>query len=522
MIYKDGQTDLADWNLDPHDYSDVSQAIVLTNTAFDQMAYNKSTGWMYYDGSVWRQDEETVRRLAQEIAIQQEKTAAARLDDANKALSEAECKDITDGDDTTGGNVKDAQKVVKDAKAYLRYTVKAKQTSRIGAAVTESAPRRQIRIEDLDHDPFLLNCPGGSYDLLHGEMRSHRYEDYCTHMTAVDPGDQGKAEWIEFIDQITCGDNDLAVYLQELFGRAAIGRVYQEDLNIFFGGGGNGKSTLTNVIKEVMGDYAVQSTPRLLIAEDKVGKEAQMGVFRGRRLVLMSELEAGMMLDAATMKRLVSTDDIYVNPKYKEPYSYTPTHTTILSTNYRPRVSNQDKGTWDRLAIVPFNAEFRGGDDERKNYAQYLARECGPYILRWIIDGAGYYIENDFKMIQPEAVKQATQEYHDENDWIVIFINSCCDTGPNLVCSSSDLYKTYKDYAIAMGDYPVQQKVFNTAMESHGYAKRRDNAGVWFRGLRVIHSVADLRHDGSSSGQPADGSMEDLLTSDPPPIRGDR
>lgn len=59
------------------------------------------------------------------------------------------------------------------------------------------------------------------------------------------PGQHGRALWQTFVQRFTCGDAALADYLQRVAGAAAVGHVYQEQLIIAYGSGGNGKSTFS-------------------------------------------------------------------------------------------------------------------------------------------------------------------------------------------------------------------------------------------------------------------------------------
>jgi putative DNA primase/helicase len=42
-----------------------------------------------------------------------------------------------------------------------------------------------IRPDQLDADPWLLNCPNGTLELRTGHLRPHRREDFLTKMTAA-------------------------------------------------------------------------------------------------------------------------------------------------------------------------------------------------------------------------------------------------------------------------------------------------------------------------------------------------
>lgn len=77
---------------------------------------------------------------------------------------------------------------------------------------------------------------------------------------------------------------------------------------------------------------------------------------KGKRLLIASELEEGVRLNTSIIKQLCSTDEIFAEKKYKDPFSFTPSHTLVLYTNHLPRVGANDPGTWRRLIVIPFHA----------------------------------------------------------------------------------------------------------------------------------------------------------------------
>ena len=62
-------------------------------------------------------------------------------------------------------------------------------------------------------------------------------------------------------------------------------------------------------------------------------REAGAGRGQGKRLLIAAELEEGMRLNTSNVKQLCSTDEVYAEKKYKDPFSYVPTHTLVLYTN---------------------------------------------------------------------------------------------------------------------------------------------------------------------------------------------
>ena len=273
----------------------------------------------------------------------------------------------------------------------------------------------------LDGNPLILNTPSGEVDLSTSELMPHDPDHYITHITAASPSSEGWEIWEKFVLQITCGDETVADFLQQLAGMAAIGKVFEERLIIAVGSGGNGKSTFFNALQDVLGDYAGTIRSELLIASNDSGKKFEFARLRGKRFIIAEELEEGKQLDTAAVKHLCSTGDINAQFKGKDIFTFKPSHSTVLCTNHMPSVKSIDNGTWDRLIVIPFKGRFRNQGTEIKNYGAYLVEHCGGAILKWIIEGAQKYIQNDYKLIIPDEISHATKSYQEENDWAADF-----------------------------------------------------------------------------------------------------
>jgi putative DNA primase/helicase len=137
------------------------------------------------------------------------------------------------------------------ANAVMRWCLKSESAARINAMLdlARSEPGIPILPGDFDRDPWLFNCPNGTLELRTGTLREHRREDLITKLcpTEYRPGAECPA-WLAFLDAVFQGDAELIAFLQRLLGLCLTGDVSEHVLTIFWGGGGNGKSTLVKAI----------------------------------------------------------------------------------------------------------------------------------------------------------------------------------------------------------------------------------------------------------------------------------
>ena len=201
-------------------------------------------------------------------------------------------------------------------------------------------------------------------------------------------------------------------------------------------------------------------------------------------------MEEGMRLNTSTVKQLCSTDEIFAEKKYKDPFSYVPSHTLVLYTNHLPRVGAMDAGTWRRLIVIPFHAKIEGSGDI-KNYADYLYEKAGGAILTWIIEGACRVIAKDYHIEQPKVVQDAIARYRENNDWLSHFLADCCEVDKANTEKSGELYNTYRSYCMQVGEYTRSTTDFYAALEGAGFERRKSKSGAVVYGLRLQSDFLD-------------------------------
>lgn len=482
----------SDCRLKPEDFSDVGQATVLAQEYKDILRYSPSTDYMVYNGSFWEESKPKSQGVSQNLTERQLAEAETEMKKAIDKLVKNGGMEIL----VSAGPKKAVQMFNKQqahayemyeyAVAYKKYAIKRRDTKNIAATLKEARPMLEVEQRNLDSDEFMLNTPTLTYDLRQGLKFpiEHRPEHLITKQTAIDPSDDGMDIWESALDTFFLKDTDLIDYVQRMVGLSAIGKVYVEALIIAYGEGRNGKSTFWNVIARVLGTYSDNISADMLTVGCRRNVKPELAEAKGKRMLIAAELEEGMRLNTANVKQLCSTDEIYAEKKYKDPFSYTPTHTLVLYTNHLPKVGAIDKGTWRRLIVIPFDAKIEGRSDI-KNYADYLFEKAGGAILSWVIEGARKVIADNYKIDPPKKVRDAIEHYKESNDWLSYFLSERCELDPSYVAKSEEVYNDYRIFCTQVGEYTRSTTDFYTAIESIGFERYRDKKGRYIKGLRL-------------------------------------
>lgn len=483
----------------PEDFSDVGQAEVLAKHFSGELRYSPATHYIRYCGHYWQETEPGAQAVAHELTRRQLNEANRDFQTAFATLTENGGQDILAN--TTKAKAEtlmneaqmEAYRALLAAKAYQGFVIQRRASKNITATLKESRPMIEITPQELDSNPFLLCTPNATYDLRLGMAgaREHSPEDFITKITTVSPGDKGKQIWLDCLDTIFCGDQVLIEYVQNICGLAAIGKVEVEALIIAYGCGRNGKSTFWNSISRVLGLYSGNVSADTLTFGCRRNVKPEMAEVKGKRLLIAAEMQEGARLNDSTVKQLCSTDDIFAEKKYKDPFSFSPSHSLVLYTNHLPRVSASDDGIWRRLIVIPFNAKIEGKSDI-KNYGDYLYQNAGESILAWIIEGAKRVIDLGYKFPVPAVVQKAIDDYRAQNDWFGNFLDEKCDVGDSFKESSSTLYQAYRNHCIDCNEYVRNTADFYLALENAGFKRIVQNRKRYFKGLQLKADDGDF------------------------------
>lgn len=445
-----------------NDLTEQGSAVAFVDQYGSSIRYAGVFGWMFWSGEKWELGAQAeVYMLALQFA------------------------------DDLYGQARVAAQAAQDKHAQERAKAEMKRAVKLRSASGQKNLLTQVQHivndphpESYDARPWDLNTPDGIIDLHTGDLRPHDPHAKCTKTTACGMQGGNAARWEAFIRHITAGDRDFARYLQTLAGMAAIGEVYEEGLVISYGPGGNGKSTFFGALRQVLGDYARGINADVLVTVGGRTDQSYVAALRGSRLAVMGETEEGARFGVAQMKRLTSRDTISARALYKDPIEFRPTHTTIMHTNHLPRLNSLDGGTKRRIAVAPFPATL-APEQVITNYENVLVEDCGPAILRWIVEGARIFYKAGCKLSKPRCVIAATESYLADEDWLQQYIDERCDTGPEKAISVTALLIDYRSWAEHQGDYARKRTDFQKAMEARGYQKEKHRDGWYWHGLAL-------------------------------------
>ncbi len=438
--------------LPAHEWTDAGTARLLVDTFGDLIRYCHTwKAWLVWDGVSWNADETgAVMSLAKEIAAQIAQVAISFSD-----------------------------------MSLLKFAVKTANLPRLNAMQSAAASDVPIRVDELDQDNWLLNCPNGTVDLKDGQLRSHDRLDFITRVCPTRYDIRAHApRFLQFLKEVFVHD-DVMLFVQRVMGYCLTGDVREQKMLIFWGDGANGKSTFINIMLHVLGpQYSMQAEHDMLVEGKQRGHSTDRMDLYQKRLVVASETESGQVMAQSYVKQLTGGDRIRGRRMKENNWEYSPTHKLILVTNHLPIVKNNDPAVWRRIILVPFTQQF----DEAARDKTLLdkLKDEAEGILAWAIRGCVLWRFSE--LMPPPSVTAATHGYREDQDSIGRFLRECTVQAPHLKVRFPDLYRAYDVWCEANGEYISTNRYLSKELRKLGFEDYTDN-GLMFRGLGLMSNL---------------------------------
>ena len=421
----------------------------------NRFIYAREIGWHQWDGTRWKRGhEDDVISEAHKFVI---KLVKQMLDD--------------EADDGL-------------IKSMLRYRDISNLVKLVRAART--VPALVVSADQLDACPGLLNCTNGTVDLRSGRLLTHDPRRLITKTTGVDYRPAARhQDWARALTAIP--DDQTSRWLQTYLGSGVTGETDRDAPVTFHKGlGENGKSTVIGAVVAAAGEFAVMVPDKLLSGAEN-GHETVWMPLRGARLAYLEELPEEHVLPVARIKKLASTPQITAREIGKNNVTWDATHILIVATNYFPKVSETDHGTWRRLAMIDYPVRFTGAaKDPRLKSRLRSGKAQREAVLTWLVEGARRWYESggDHGTL-PEAVRTTTTEWRHEGDEIGKFLAERVEvTGQaGHRITTADLLEQVKARSEANRHRPWSDTKLGQRLRAHHFVTENDSV-TYDRGPR--------------------------------------
>ena len=344
----------------------------------------------------------------------------------------------------------------------LQYIVNSTRTPRL-----ETIRYLELKAEEISLEtPTLISVKNGVLNLETKQLLEFSPEYKIKNKILINYNSTAYSEIMDrTLNKICCNDKQLRMLIEEMIGyiifrRNEIGKAF-----ILTGSGANGKSTLLDVIKRLIGKENISS-----VALNELNDRFKTFQLEGKLANIGDDISNGYIEDNSTFKKLVTGETVNVERKGKDPFDFENYSKLIFSCNEMPRINDLSDALKRRLIFIPFNAKFSKKDDDYDPFIidKLLSEESLEYLLRISLDGLDRVLFNR-EFTTPKVVDETWEDYEKRNNPIIGFL----EEGKIENESTKDVYLQYQTYCSESGLKHLSRIAFSREICKHGYKTKQ-------------------------------------------------
>ena len=317
--------------------------------------------------------------------------------------------------------------------------------------------------------PNFIAFRNGVYNIDDDTFNSFSPEYVITNMI---PWDWNPYAYFELTDQIlnniSVHDQDIRSLLEEMIGSClyrsnalAGGKAF-----ILTGTGANGKSTLLDMVKRMLG---VRNASVLDLK--KLNDRFSTVMMFGKLANIGDDISDEFVVDTAEFKKIVTGQSIDAEQKGQPKFNFEPYCKLLFSANSIPRIGKgRDSGAiLRRLVIVPFNARFTPDSPDYKPFIgdELKCQESMEYLIQLGLHGLKRIL-NTNQYTTNEAMQEELQEYEESNNPIIGFFREAENDEVKIEDEvTSVVYRKYNEWCLSNSLQPLSNGEFSKQVKKH-------------------------------------------------------
>lgn len=344
-----------------------------------------------------------------------------------------------------------------------------------------------------------INFNNGVLNVTKRELLPHSADRGFLSVLPFDYDSKAKAPLFEkTLLKILCNDETLVKIMQEFFGYVLVNEgSWAQKALVMVGGGSNGKSTILNILKKVVGKNSYSA---LSIKEINESEYSRM-LLDGKLVNIGEEAPSKSLVDSSMFKNIVTGGEVQMRHPYKESISKNVTCKQIFSCNEIPKTRDASHGFLRRLIIVPFNYKLSKADPDFDPHIEKKLSAELPGIFNWAMEGYER-LKKQQEFTKSEAADQQLERFQEEIDTVRAWMKHHVklyplDSGLGVDLKTCDLYDSYSLQTKASNEIAITKVAFTRRLPelikdyAERYARKRDEKKAQHRVLKNADLIAD-------------------------------
>jgi len=322
-------------------------------------------------------------------------------------------------------------------------------------------PNYLVTRQQLNGNPQLLNLKNGVYNIDLKILFSHDHKYLFTSQIPVIYDENTKIDKIDtFLKQVLQAE-DIKI-IQELIGYCFYRKYHIHKAFMLIGSGRNGKSTLIELIRKLVGEDNCTSVS----LQDVVYNRFTSAKLFGKMGNLYADLSKKSLSQTGAFKMLTGGDRIFADIKHQEGFEFTNYAKLIYSCNELPRTNDDTHAYFSRWFIIEFKNRFEGENCDENIFDKLTTEKELSGLFNWAIEGLTRLLETN-KFSTSKTTDEIKEEYISRSSPVKAFIIKHIMVIVGAKETKADVYNCYKEFCEENGFSVKPSNIFSRELKDN-------------------------------------------------------
>lgn len=353
--------------------------------------------------------------------------------------------------------------------------------------------------EWLNSDINLINLENGIYNIKTGEFEEHSPNYFLTGQMLVkyDPKTDCPV-FKKFLKNVLYLE-DIPI-IQELFGYCFYKEYFIHKAFIFVGNGRNGKSTLINVLAQLLGKENIASIPLQTICKDRFGAYD----LYGKMADLCSDLSSNALSETGIFKMATGGDYIRAQKKFQDGFKFINHAKLVFSCNVIPESKDKTRAYTKRWIPIEFPNIFEGDSCDKHILKKMITEKELSGIFNWATKGLKRLLKN--QNFSPHRTLEDVKQFQvEQQNPVLIFTNTHIESNPDGELTKEEVYNKFLAFC-REHNYPTKaSNVFSKDFKQYapfgleeGQSRLKGRKKTW-KGIQFKINNNNIQQEGLKS-----------------------
>lgn len=243
-----------------------------------------------------------------------------------------------------------------------------------------------------------------------------------------------------------------------------------------------GKSTFLRLLREVIGDDNVGSTPIQNLKDSNAIAE-----LIDKPVNIVDDGSSKFTTDLSNLRRIIQGDEMQVKLLYQNRFTVKLESRMVFVFNKIPRFRDDNDATAKKMLMIGFNRVYSDEEKDTSLIDKLTTDENKEAFVKLAVDAMRRILERNLTFTVSEESKRAVAQIMEESDQFVSFIAETLSENYGWkdfldAKKTSDVYETFREWTIAEGyQSPLVRKQFTErCLKESGAKLRKSNGNVFY------------------------------------------